>query len=86
MSESSPTTTPAPTSTPSGEIAANAVATDPDPLYFEDYTAELRLEGGDYLVTEAEILEFGRRFDPQPFHTAESTSFRTANPRRAEPN
>jgi acyl dehydratase len=22
-----------------------------------------------YLVTEEEILEFGRRFDPQPFHT-----------------
>jgi len=63
MSETSSTTS------PRGEIAANAVAKDPDPLYFEDYTADLRLEGGDYLVTEAEILEFGRRFDPQPFHT-----------------
>jgi len=47
----------------------NAVAVDPDPLYFEDYTEDFCLEGGHYLVTEEEILEFGRRFDPQPFHT-----------------
>ncbi len=46
----------------------NAVATDPDPLYFEDYTPDFHVEGGRYEVTEAEILEFGRRFDPQPFH------------------
>ena len=54
---------------PGNEIATNAVAVDPAPLYFEDYTADLALEGGNYLVTEAEILEFGRRFDPQPIHT-----------------
>ena len=54
---------------PGNEVATNAVAVDPHPLYFEDYTADLSLEGGNYLVTEAEILEFGRRFDPQPIHT-----------------
>ena len=51
------------------ERELNAVAANPDPLYFEDYTEDLCLEGGHYLVTEEEILEFGRRFDPQPFHT-----------------
>ena len=51
-----------------GSTGANAVARDPRPLYFEDYTADFRIEGGRYHVTEAEILEFGRRFDPQPFH------------------
>jgi acyl dehydratase len=37
--------------------------------YFEDYPPGYRLDG-DTVVTvdEAEILEFGRRFDPQPFH------------------
>jgi len=37
-------------------------------LYFEDYTPGWRSAGGNYTVTEAEILEFGERFDPRPFH------------------
>lgn len=37
--------------------------------YFEDMTEDFVARAGGYLVTEAEILEFGRRFDPQPFHT-----------------
>ena len=53
--------------------AENALARDPDPWYFEDYArakAEgTRLTGGRYVVTEEEVLEFGRRFDPQPMHT-----------------
>ena len=53
---------------PPPDEATNAVASDPEPLYFEDYTPDFRVEGGRYEVTEAEILEFGRRFDPQPFH------------------
>jgi acyl dehydratase len=48
--------------------AKNALAVDPTPFYFEDYAPDWKLEGGTYHVTEAEILEFGRRFDPQPFH------------------
>lgn len=36
--------------------------------WFEDFTPGLVLEGGDYLMTEAEILDFARRYDPQPFH------------------
>ncbi len=38
-------------------------------LYYEDYEPGFAMAGGEYRVSEAEILEFGRRFDPQPFHT-----------------
>lgn len=40
------------------------------PRTFEDVSVgdEFALEGR-YEVTEEEILEFGRRWDPQPFHT-----------------
>ena len=30
---------------------SNALAENPEPFYFEDYTSDLRLEGGRYLVT-----------------------------------
>lgn len=40
----------------------------PRRLYFEDYEPGFEMHGGDYHVTEEEILEFGRRFDPQPIH------------------
>ena len=36
--------------------------------WFEDYTEGLVLEVGDAPVDEAEVLEFARRYDPQPFH------------------
>ena len=37
--------------------------------YFEDLPVGKVMHAGGYTVTEAEILEFGQRFDPQPFHT-----------------
>ncbi|WP_017594779.1 MaoC family dehydratase [Nocardiopsis potens] len=37
--------------------------------YLEDYPVGARDEFGGAAVEEAEVLEFGRRFDPQPFHT-----------------
>lgn len=40
----------------------------PERLYYEDYAPGFQLEAGAYLVTEEEILEFGRRFDSQPMH------------------
>ena len=52
----------------------NDLARDPEPLYFEDYTPDLTLEGGTYHVSREEILEFGRRFDPQPLHTDEAAA------------
>ncbi len=36
--------------------------------YFEDFRPGEVLEFGDYLVTEEEIVEFAKRYDPQPFH------------------
>src|SRR5690606_22121264 len=36
--------------------------------YFEDFRPGEVIEFGDYLVTEEEIVEFARRYDPQPFH------------------
>ena len=38
-------------------------------LFFEDFTPGDVVELGTYEMTEAEIIDFGRRFDPQYFHT-----------------
>jgi len=37
-------------------------------FYFEDFEPGWSSQSPEYLVTEEEILEFGRRFDPRPFH------------------
>jgi acyl dehydratase len=39
-----------------------------DDRYFEDYVPGHVHEFGSIGVTEAEIVEFARRYDPQPFH------------------
>lgn len=36
--------------------------------YFEDFTEGQVFELGEQRITEEEILEFARRYDPQPFH------------------
>jgi acyl dehydratase len=36
--------------------------------WFQDYQAGERFEFGDHLVTAEEIVDFARRYDPQPFH------------------
>ncbi len=36
--------------------------------WFEDYVAGTRQEVGPIRVDEAEVVDFARRFDPQPFH------------------
>ena len=38
-------------------------------LFFEDFAPGDVVELGTYEMTEAEIIDFGRRFDPQYFHT-----------------
>jgi acyl dehydratase len=40
-----------------------------DDRWFEDYAVGNVYELGPVIVEEAEILDFGRRYDPQPFHT-----------------
>jgi acyl dehydratase len=37
--------------------------------FFEDYVTGHVHEFGSIAVTEQEIVEFGRHYDPQPFHT-----------------
>jgi len=36
--------------------------------YFEDYVTGSVHELGDVSISEAEIVEFGKKYDPQPFH------------------
>ena len=40
-----------------------------DDRYFEDYIPGSVFEFGTVAVSEADIIDFGRRFDPQFFHT-----------------
>jgi acyl dehydratase len=41
----------------------------PDERYFEDFIPGSVQEFGPTVVDEAEIVEFARRYDPQPIHT-----------------
>ena len=36
--------------------------------YFDDLRSGERFQSGEYIVTEEEIINFAREFDPQPFH------------------
>ena len=45
--------------------------------YLEDYRTGAVYEFGAIQVTEAEIIEFGKRFDPQAFHTAPQSARRS---------
>jgi acyl dehydratase len=38
------------------------------PQYWEDVEIEARRELGSYTFTEEEIVRFGKKYDPQPFH------------------
>jgi acyl dehydratase len=42
--------------------------------YWEDFVEGETVELGSYEVTREEILEFARRFDPQPFHLDEDAA------------
>jgi len=44
-------------------------ATPIDERYFEDYVPGIVVEFGAELVDEAEVIDFARRYDPQPMHT-----------------
>jgi acyl dehydratase len=39
-----------------------------DDRHFEDYRRGMVLRFGAIEVDEAEVIEFARRYDPQPFH------------------
>lgn len=42
--------------------------TSPTDRYFEDYEVGATYEIGEFSLSEAEIIDFAQRFDPQPFH------------------
>lgn len=46
-------------------------------LFWEDMTPGREFQLGSHLVTEEEILAFGRKFDPQPFHVDPGLARRT---------
>jgi acyl dehydratase len=50
-------------------LSENDFAVGIDDRYFEDYAAGAVYEYGCVSVSEAEIIAFAERFDPQPIHT-----------------
>ena len=45
-----------------------------DQRYYEDYVVGAAVDCGTIEVNEAEVLQFGQRFDPQPFHSDASAA------------
>lgn len=46
-------------------------------IYFEDMQIGDRASFGSYTVTRDEVLEFARRYDPQPFHLSDEAAAQT---------
>lgn len=42
------------------------------PFYFEDHRVGYHVECGSYTVPKAEVIEFARKWDPQPWHIDEA--------------
>ena len=47
------------------------------PLYLEDLQVGLRFTSGTHMLDAAEIKEFARTYDPQPFHLDEAAAAKT---------
>ena len=45
--------------------------------YFEDLEVGAETEFGSYAVTREEVLEFARKYDPQPFHLSDEGAANT---------
>ncbi len=59
-------------------MSAAGFAVPPEDRYFEDYVVGALHEFGAATVDEAEMIAFGRRFDPQVFHVDPDAARRTA--------
>ncbi len=59
-------------------MSAAGFAVPPEDRYFEDYVVGSVHEFGAAAVEEAEVIAFGRRFDPQVFHVDPEAAKRTA--------
>ena len=48
-----------------------------DLQYFEDIAVGTKSRFGQYAVTREEVMEFARKYDPQPFHLSDEEAART---------
>ena len=46
-------------------------------LYFEDIAVGMKRSFGRYEVTREEVLDFARKYDPQPFHLSDEAAAQT---------
>jgi acyl dehydratase len=46
-------------------------------IYFEDLEVGAETDFGSYDVTRDEVLEFARKYDPQPFHLSDEAAAKT---------
>ena len=46
-------------------------------IYFEDLEVGTETDFGSYEVTREEVLEFARKYDPQPFHLSDEEAAKT---------
>ena len=46
-------------------------------IYFEDLVVGAQTEFGSYEVTREEVLDFARKYDPQPFHLSDEAAAKT---------
>ena len=46
-------------------------------IYFEDLEVGAETDYGSYEVTREEVLEFARKYDPQPFHLSDEAAAKT---------
>ncbi len=46
-------------------------------IYFEDIEPGTRSAFGSYAVTREEVIEFARKYDPQPFHLSDDAAAQT---------
>ena len=46
-------------------------------IYFEDLEIGAETDFGTYAVTREEVLEFARKYDPQPFHLSDEAAAKT---------
>ena len=49
----------------------------PAMIYFEDLEVGAETDFGTYEVTREEVLEFARKYDPQPFHLSDEEAAKT---------
>ncbi len=45
--------------------------------YFEDFVLHQKRSGGEYKVTKKEIIEYAKKWDPQPYHIDEKQAATT---------